>query len=75
MARPMKTRSGAGRSGWPIAAICGCLLLATSATNAVAQTDAAVPDLDRLAKAGDPVARLSRMLIAQTRDEPEVLHP
>ncbi len=37
------------------------------------QTDAAVPDLDRLAKAGDPVARVSRMIIARARGELSVL--
>ncbi|MCA9655103.1 MAG: hypothetical protein H6712_07275 [Myxococcales bacterium] len=37
------------------------------------QTDEAVPVLDRLAEGGDPVARISRLVIASWRDEPEVV--
>lgn len=38
----------------------------------LAQTDTAVTILDRLAKAGDPIARLSRMIIAESRQEREL---
>ncbi|MCH9680852.1 MAG: tetratricopeptide repeat protein [Deltaproteobacteria bacterium] len=37
------------------------------------QTDAAIPDLDRLAQSGDPLARVSRMIIARSRGELDVL--
>ncbi|MEX1368774.1 MAG: hypothetical protein AB1Z98_36940 [Nannocystaceae bacterium] len=36
------------------------------------KVEEAVPILDRLAAAGDPVARLSRLVLATWRDEPEV---
>ena len=39
------------------------------------QGDAARPALDALAKRGDPLARLSRLVMAQARDEAEVLQP
>lgn len=39
------------------------------------QGDAARPALDRLAAEGDPLARVSRLVMAQARDEPQVLQP
>jgi len=39
------------------------------------EADAARPALDGLAERGDPLARLSRLVMAQARDESEVLQP
>ncbi len=41
----------------------------------VGDVAAARPALDRLAAAGDPLARLSRLVIAEAHDEPEVIQP
>lgn len=39
------------------------------------ETEAARPAIEALAEAGDPLARVSRLVMAEARDEPEVLQP